>query len=216
MMTKLSVITGCLVLAVLLSGAGRASEFSVDPAAGTDSVYFRSTARLEFIEGKTGNLTGSLQFDPTNSAVPVSGVLQVDLRTLKTGIETRDRHMRERHLHTDKYPFAFFELTQVRGLPGDIKPDTTYAAVAEGFFYIHGVKRALTANMKLTLYHETEKGWKVDVRASFSIKLDDYRIDRPKALFLKLAETLEVEVILSARNDLKATPILLPAWELVP
>jgi len=215
-MTKLSVITGCLAFVALLSGAGQASEFFVNPSAGTDSVYFRSTARLEFIEGKTGNLTGSLQFDPTNSAAPVSGVLQVDLRTLKTGIETRDRHMRERHLHTDEYPFAFFELTQVRGLPGDVKPDTTYTAIADGFFYIHGVKRGLTADLKLALHNEAEAVWRVDARASFLIKLDDYRISRPKALFLKLAETLEVEVILSARNDLKAAPVLLPAWELVP
>jgi len=215
-MINKAVISCCLTLAALLSGAVKASEFCLDPSTGADSVYFRSTAKLEFIEGKTGSLEGSFQVDPENTSFPVAGVIRVDLRTLKTGIETRDRHMRERHLHTDEYPFAFFELTQVRGLPGDIEPDTTYTAIAEGFFYIHGVKRSLAADLKLALHEAAETVWKVEARASFSIKLDDYRISRPKALFLKLAETIEVEVILRARNDLKTAPIALPVWELVP
>ena len=216
MVTRMRLLFLCLALAATVSGYAQASEFALDPAAGTDSVYFRSTARLEFIEGKSGTLTGSLQFDPTNPSAPVSGVLQVDLRTLKTGIETRDRHMRERHLHTEQYPFAFFELTGVQGLPVEVRPDTTYQAIADGFFYIHGIKRSLSADLKVTLHRSSQDDWEVKARASFSMKLDDYRINRPKALFLKLAETLELEVIFSARNDLKATPILLPAWELIP
>ena len=215
-MTKTTVLTGCLALVTLLSGAGQAAEFALDPVEGHDSVYFRSAAKLEFIEGKTSSLSGTLQFDPANPAALVAGDLQVDLRTLKTGIETRDRHMRERHLHTDLFPFAYFELTDVQGLAGEIKPDTTYEAVADGFFYIHGVKRGLSAELKVTLHREGEGVWEVKVRAAFSIKLDEYRINRPKALFLKLAETLELDVIFSARNDLKAEPVVLPAWELVP
>jgi polyisoprenoid-binding protein YceI len=215
-MIKLTLAYLCLALVVLTASPCRSAEFALDPAAGTDSVYFRSTAKLEFIEGKTSNLSGTLQFDPTNPAAPVSGILQVDLRTLKTGIETRDRHMRERHLHTDQYPFAFFELTGVRGLPGDVKADTTYSAQADGLFYIHGVKRHLSADLEVTLSRVGEDAWEVQVRAAFSIKLDEYHINRPKALFLKLAETLELDVIFSARNELKATPITLPPWELVP
>ncbi|MEW5795511.1 MAG: YceI family protein [Candidatus Zixiibacteriota bacterium] len=205
--------TFCVIFCVM--GVAQAEEFAVDPTAGTDTVYFRSTAKLEFIEGKTNNLTGSLTFEPTNPSAVVSGILQVDLRTLKTGIETRDRHMRENHLHTEKYPFAYFELTGVIGLPATLKPDTVYKATAQGYFYIHGNKRRLSADIQASLKTDPGDVSRLVIRANFAMNLDEYKIDRPKALFLKLAETILVEVIFSARNDLKSSPISLPAWELL-
>jgi len=120
------------IAACVLGVTARAEQFGLDVTQNRDTVYFRSTAQLEFIEGKTNTLTGSFTFDPNNTTAGASGVLQCDLRTLRTGIETRDGHMRERHLHTDKYPYAFFELTSVEGLPTAFKPDSTYQGLPGG------------------------------------------------------------------------------------
>ncbi len=50
------------------------------------------------------------------------------------------------------------------------------------------------------------------VFATFSVKLDDYGIPRPKALFMKLAETIDVSVIFTARKGLSGDRIQLPDW----
>lgn len=200
-------VFGSLLLFLLLAGSAAAEEYWLDPAVGSDSVYFRSTAKLEFIEGETGDLVGGFTFDPENPTGPVSGILRVDLRTLRTGIETRDGHMRDNHLNTDEYPYAYFELTGVKGMPPTLQPDSTYKVLGLGYFYIRGVKRALTADLELRVAQG-----RVDATAGFRIQLDDYEIPRPKALFLKLAETIEVEVILSGYNNLPPTSVTLPDW----
>jgi len=214
-MQAFGTLLGAASTAFLCVSVATADEFALDASRGSDTVYFRSSAKLEFIEGETAAIIGSFKFDPRNPSGTVSGGLQVDLRTLKTGIETRDRHMRERHLQTDEFPFAFFELTALEGLPDMLQPDSTYSAVALGMFYIHGIRRELTADLEFRL-HQVSGGTQVRARVTFSLNLDEYQIRRPKALFLKLAETIEVEVIFTAHNNLEPSTVFFPAWELVP
>ena len=52
----------------------------------------------------------------------------------------------------------------------------------------------------------------IRVRSRFSLKLDERGIPRPKALFLKLAETIEIEVIFTSFNNLPPAAISLPDW----
>lgn len=197
-----------LCLALLVTGVS-ATEFVVTPGQPGDTVYFRSTASLEFIEGKTTDLTGWLDWDPDNPAGPVSGILRVDLRTLKTGIDTRDEHMRDNHLHTDQYPFAWFELQSLADMPASISPGQGVSAVAEGYFYIHGNRKKLAADISFEL---DQSGQELSVKVGFAIKLDEWEIERPKALFLKLAETIEVEVIYTARVGAEKPVVELPDW----
>ncbi len=199
-----------IILLLGLATGITASDFQLNPAPGEDSVFFRSTAKLEFIEGKSAAIEGSFSFDPDNPNSNVSGVLRVDLRTLETGIDTRDGHMRDRHLHTEKFPFAYFELTGVLGLE-PLKANVTDSGEVQGWFYIHGVKRQLSAPIEVVA--TTGQGSeKVSIHTRFQINLDEYDIPRPKALFLKLAETIEVECIFSGYNNLPAADISLPDW----
>lgn len=197
------------VIAASLATSVQAETYGFDPGEKRDTVRFRSTAKLEFLEGSTTDLRGGFIFHPEQPGLPVSGVLRVDLRTLKTGIETRDGHMRDRHLHTDKYPYAFFELTGIDNQPPSYAIGTTYNVDVKGNFYIHGVKGPLTAKAEVV---RTGKGDVFDARILFSIKLEDYTIPRPKALFLKLAETIEVELKFRARSESPMEDISLPDW----
>lgn len=52
----------------------------------------------------------------------------------------------------------------------------------------------------------------LDVRATFVINLEDYKIKRPKALFLKLAETIEVEVVFKAQTNRESASFEAPEW----
>ncbi len=200
-----------LFIFVFIGTKVHAEQFTLDPVKNVDTVYFRSTAQLEFIEGKTNTLTGSITFDPANTASGASGALKCDLSTLRTGIATRDGHMRDKYLHTDKFPDAYFELQTVSGLPSVLKTDTLYNASAAGYFYIHGVKRQIKAALTVSL-HKHAESLALSTRAKFTIKLDDFKIERPKALFLKLAETIEVEVVFTGLNDISFLPVALPEW----
>jgi polyisoprenoid-binding protein YceI len=207
MSRMIQVLLGVMVLTVAVQGA----SFGVrnDPA--HDTIYFRSTAKLEFIEGKTNDLEGGFTFDSA-AAQGIRGLLRVDLRTLKTGIDMRDEHMRERHLQTDQFPYAFFEFTSVTGLPQRPDGGKAYQVTAAGFFYIHGHKRKIEASGTALFHFDGSGKQSCDIRAKFSMNLDAYEIPRPKALLLKLAETIDVEVIFTASNELTAPSFSLPEW----
>ncbi len=160
----------------------------------TDTVSFASQAKLEFIEGTTHTISGVISFDPQNTSLPASGRLRVDARTLRTGIELRDEHMRDRHLHTEQFPYIEFTLKSISGLPAALTPGDSYAFQVMGQFSVHGSTRDVTAAASVTLTALDSTHSQLAVRATFPIKLDDYSIPRPKALFLKLAETVDITV----------------------
>ena len=211
-MKRLTLMTAGIL--IVLATNLIAGTYGIDPAVSADTVYFRSSARLEFIEGKTTNLAGGFTVDPQNTSSGVTGLFQVDLRTLRTGIEMRDEHMRERHLQTDQYPFAYFSIEKVSGLPAALKSDTTYTVSGSGTFYIHGGKRSIPISLEVRAHPGDHNPDGIRVRAKFSLNLDEFGIPRPKALFLKLAETINIEVIFTAFNNLAPAAISLPDWSL--
>lgn len=198
-----------VTVGVAYSASSMTYHVSSTPA--TDTVHFQSSAKLEFVEGLTNNIVGSLDVNPDSSIGSTRGLFRVDLRTMKTGIDLRDEHMRTRHLETDKYPYAFFEISSISNAPAQLVIDSTYQLTAAGKFYIHGIWRSIT--VATTVRKTGSAGSEaMSVRARFAIKLDDFGIPRPKALFLKLAETINVEVIFTAANNLPSTEIVLPDW----
>ncbi len=203
-----------LLVTIVTVGAAcsvRSTTYQTSPTAATDTVHFQSSAKLEFVEGLTNSIVGSLEVNPDSSVGNTKGIFRVDLRTMKTGIDLRDEHMRTRHLETDKYPYAFFEISSISNAPTQLAIDSTYQLTAAGKFYIHGAWRSITVatTVRRTRVADSEV---LAVRANFAIKLDEFGIPRPKALFLKLAETINVEVIFTAANNLPSTEIVLPDW----
>ncbi len=198
-----------VMIVAACSASSETYHASSTPA--TDTVHFQSSAKLEFVEGLTNNIVGSVDVNPDSSIGNTKGLFRVDLRTMTTGIDLRDEHMRTRHLETDKYPYAFFEISSIANSPAQLVPDSTYQLTAAGKFYIHGIWRSISV---ATAVRKTGNAGSeaLSVRARFAIKLDEFGIPRPKALFLKLAETINVEVIFTAANNLPSTEIALPDW----
>jgi len=203
------IFTAAMILSVSVS----AESYGLDPTHSGDTVYFNSTARLEFVEGKTQIVSGMFTLDAKNPEGSIGGLLAVDLRTLKTGIETRDGHMRDNHLHTEKYPFAYFEVDSVEPVISLTVADSIYTARVIGKFYIHGVYREIEADLTIVRSLENSKSESIKVRAKFAIKLDDFKIPRPKFLFLKLAETIEVVAVFSGFTGASDVQIELPEWK---
>lgn len=197
---RLTVATALTMLALSPASYGGSIGFKVVKSE-DNLVRFESTAKLEFVAGETKNISGEIRFDPHDLTADLSGTLSVNLRTLKTGIELRDDHMRERHLHTREFPLAKFDLSSVEGLPKDITiSDSAQAATFKGEFTIHGVTREIeaTGNIRYSRVNSVLEnrflGDSLFINVKFQIRLDDYEIPRPRALFFKLAETIEIEV----------------------
>jgi len=184
----------CVVAPVLLAAAvAHASVFTVRE--GKDSkVVFTSRAPTETFQGKTDRMQGTLTLDPTAIGDSVTVHLEVDLASLDTGKKMRNRHMRENHLETDKYPKAIFDGAAVLSPPGaKLEPGKPTPFQIEGTFALHGVTRRLKADARAT-WVPAGTGGRIVFYAEFPVTLSDYSIRRPEFLFLKLAETQQVSV----------------------
>lgn len=196
----------------LQTSIATAIDYGVGPPNETDTIYFNSSAKLEFIQGKTEHINGSFSFDPDHPASGVKGVLRVDLRTLKTGIDKRDEHMCDNHLHAEKYPFAYFELKSTEEFSSQMVFDSVYNIRAKGNFYIHGNYRGVATDLQIVRKRLPSDGEALNVIADFDLNLDDYKISRPKALFLKLAETIEIKAVFTGSSLITAPAVELPDW----
>lgn len=172
-------------------------------------VQFESTAKLEFIKGETADIHGFFDLSLESTPALQGGIVEVDLTTLKTGIDLRDQHMYERHLHVDKYPKAYFELTGVDNLPERLNNGVEYTTTASGWFYLHGVKQAIAPQLTFTF---NERDSLMSVAADFELNLEDYEIPRPKALFLKLAETIRIHISFEAVLNDPVPEMKIPEW----
>jgi polyisoprenoid-binding protein YceI len=187
--------TRAMVLALAITAApraGAAATFLVHPG-GDDKVSFVSRAPMEKFEGKTNRIEGRIEVDPARLGDSASVHFEVDLASLDTGIAKRNQHMREDHLETAKYPRAVFDGVAIHAPGAALEPGKPTPLDVEGTFTLHGVSRRVRLTVQVT-YLPKERGGQIAFQTNFPVGLSDYQISRPQFLFLKLADTQEVQV----------------------
>lgn len=144
-------------------------------------VEFLSRAPLLEFKGISNNLVGLINLD--DNLID----FYVDLNTLDTGIELRNRHMRESYLETKKYPFAEFTghlLDSIDLVSGEVQQVSV-----KGKFKLHGVEREITVQGSIQKVNEH-----LQLRATWEVELVDYNIDRPRIIFYELSDTQVVSI----------------------
>lgn len=194
--TPAATLLGFLALAA--AAPGSATVFEIVPGGAGNQVRFESRATMETFDGKTDRVQGHVEVDPVSLGDSVTVRIEVDLSSLDTGIALRNRHMRENHLETSRFPMAFFEGGRVLGSSDrSLAPGRTVTLDLSGRFELHGVRRTITVPVEVT--REDANGMvSLRISASFPVKLSDYEIKRPKFLLLKLADEQAVSVRLTA------------------
>jgi polyisoprenoid-binding protein YceI len=168
-----------------------AATYEIEPGADSNKVTFESKAPLESFEGSTRNIEGRIELDPASLGDSITVEISVDLASLDTGIDLRNRHMRENHLHTDQHPKAVFRGVRLNGQhPTSLEPGKPANFTVTGSFSLHGVMRRVDLPVELTLSGTSDA---LEVRSQFVVFLADYEIPRPKMLFVKLDEKQTVK-----------------------
>lgn len=205
-MKRIIIIIAAIILPVI--AYGQAKEFFINGQDKRDLVTFTSHAPLETIEGKTSKVMGFLEVDPADIG-SAKAKIAVDLASIKTGIDMRDKHMRENHLETEKYPQAIFELTDVKtGSHYNIADGQPIDITLFGNFTVHGVTKPVEIKATVQYYGDDQSspmkipGEVIHIKAGFDVLLPDYEIKRPQFLVLKLDEKQEIMVDIWAATGL--------------
>lgn len=178
-------------------------EFNFEDKAGRNQTTFFSTTPLEDITGLSGGVQGSVAFN-VNDLKTLKGKVTVPVSSIKTGIETRDGHMKGANwLNAESYPDISFEIIKVSNIKS--VADNKIAAKVIGNYTMHGVSKEVTADATLTYLDESEMtksrapGDLLGVQAKFNIKLSDYGVSN-KLIGQKVAEDIEVSVNIVGSN----------------
>ncbi|MCH7717413.1 MAG: YceI family protein [Gemmatimonadetes bacterium] len=149
-------------------------------------------ARLEFPSdavGATNDLTGALVLDEYGKVVAAESKFVVDLRTLKSGRDRRDRYLQRRTLETELYPTIELVLTALPGLLFPLPESGAFSFELVGDMTLHGVTRRI--------------GWHVAAEAkdggfygmaTTSFTFDMFELTQPRmAMLLSVADTIRLE-----------------------
>lgn len=187
---KLGPGLGTLLLLAAWPAGAEALEYKVDTSQ-QNEVRFISDAPMEDFEGVTPQIDGYVFWKGDSLAVgsvPEASefYFEVPLTTLRTGIDMRDRHMRENYLHTKKHPFVSYkgEIKAVDRAGGD-----TLAVNTKGRLDLHGKQKDYEVPCRIV-----PSGSGYEVAALLDIKLTDFDIEVPSLMFMKINEVIKVQV----------------------
>ena len=141
---------------------------------------FESEVPLHSFVGTSEHLVGKISLQ--DSTVD----FYLDLTTLDTGNDKRDKDMRET-LDTDKYPFAEFYGKLVSGF--NPKIDDEQKIEVRGEFTVHNVSKEVTIE---GILQRTENG--LSVRADWTLNMTDYDIKPPGILFYRVEEKIDIQI----------------------
>lgn len=209
MKKSISIFAALLLLTVSLTAQGfkvKASgdqTFNLVDKNGRNQATFFSTTPLEDITGLGNDISGTVTFN-VNDIKTLKGKVSVSVASIKTGIDTRDGHMRGAGwLNAEAFPEISFDIKKV----SDIKSvaDNKLTAKVTGNFTLHGVTKEVTADATLTYLDEGEMtksrapGDLLGVQAKFNVKLSDYGVNN-KIIGQKVSENIEVSVNVVGSN----------------
>ncbi|MFT4703035.1 MAG: polyisoprenoid-binding protein YceI [Bradymonadia bacterium] len=200
-------LTPLLVLALLAApSAVSAADFVIAP--GLSSVSFESDATLETITGTSAAIHGTLTTD-INAPGTTSGTISVPVASLRTGVDLRDEHLHSADwLNAAGHPEITFALTSVDVPSGaTLSHGQAINATVTGDFSLNGVTRSVTTTAEVSFYEiandQVAGSYGIDndilrIEARFAVPLGEHNITVHPPLRLKVAESIEVSVNVSA------------------
>jgi hypothetical protein len=144
-------------------------------------VHFFSATPMENIEANT-NAAISIINTSTDSIN-----FRIQITTFQFKNSLMQEHFNENYMESSKYPLAIMKGKINEKI--DFKKDGTYKVTANCNITVHNVMKPYLLNGTLTI-----KNGEVQLLSKFDIKLVDHKIEVPKLVMSKIAESIAVDV----------------------
>lgn len=191
--TFLAMSVALAALAVWAPAQAATARWQVKSGDGT-RVEFVSKAPMETFTGRTKLVSGACTCDIGRLVGDITLEVAVDMASFDTGLSKRNQHMRENHLHTDRFPQAWLRGGVLKAIAAaDLPVGGAVSVEFSGELDLHGVRRPVVVPLELSRPTSDT----ITVRGEFPVRLADHGIPRPQMLLMKLAEEQRVRVALT-------------------
>lgn len=182
------------LLASPISFFAKTIEFDFKDPKGINSILFHLDAPLESISGSGNDISGMVSFNIEKPEATTGGII-LKSESLHVGNPVLKEHMHGKDwLNVKKFPDIKFSFTSLANIK---KNKNTISGVANGKMTIRNVTIAMPISVTITyLEGLLEKRNRVPgdllvVRSKFSVKRDDFNIQKGKSLE-KVANDIEI------------------------
>jgi polyisoprenoid-binding protein YceI len=134
------------------------------------------------IRGVSEVLSGQLKLK--NNVKTISGEFQFDLSSLKTGIELRDDHMKNKYLEIEKHKNATLVFENIPYLEESVKDQKFMASLN-----LHGITKNIEG-----VYETSKQDSQQRFKAEFKIKVSDFGIPIPSYAGITVTDEVQVTV----------------------
>lgn len=184
MMRKWSLLSAaCLLLSAVTVARAAAADFSV--AAAESAITYHLVHKFHKVDGTSQKIEGRARL---LSDGKVQVMVRAAVRSFDSGNVNRDAHMQE-VMDAAKYPEVTLKAA-ADGLSIPAQFPTTMSTTFKAQLSFHGVQKLLTLPVTLTW----KSDHKVQATTSFTISLDEYKVERPSLMFVKVEDPLKIDV----------------------
>lgn len=170
---------------------GQAATYKISPAQGHISFTAKGRPALISIKGQGEGVAGIL----TEKNKLLSGELSFQLTTLKTGIELRDDHLKNKYLEVEKFPSAKLKISELK-LENEFPQNLPF----KGLLTLHGVEQAIEGKVSVREGESGEKNTR-KILAEFKLKISQFKIEIPSFQGITVAEDIQVHVETEATKE---------------
>lgn len=145
------------------------------------NISLYSKAPLEDIDAVSAK--GTSVFNASNGALAFS----IPIRSFQFQKSLMQEHFNENYMESDKYPNASFSGKISEKI--DASKNGSYPVNAVGTLEVHGVKQNRTIPGTITVSNGA-----VSMKSEFTVMCKDHKIEIPKLVFEKIAESIRVQI----------------------
>jgi len=153
--------------------------------AGTSSVTYSMVHKLHKWQGVSKDLKVATKWNEQKNEIEQISIV-VNVSTFNSGLSSRDSHMME-VLDGLTYPRILFSSSSVQYSPEGI--------FVKGKLQFHGVERMIETKVKL---EKINRRWVFS--GSLPILLEDYKVERPSLLFVKVDNKIQIDFQVAYNN----------------
>ena len=146
--------------------------------ASTSSIKYSMVHKLHSWEGVSKDLKVATKWNEQKNEIEQISIV-VNVATFNSGLSSRDSHMME-VLDGLTYPRILFSSSSVQYTPEGI--------FVKGKLQFHGVERVIETKVKLEKMNR-----KLVFSGSLPILLEDYKVERPSLLFVKVDNKIQID-----------------------
>jgi polyisoprenoid-binding protein YceI len=191
---KKKAILGLLIFTLAAAGFVRAETETYTILRRLSELKFDVSAQLHNVHGESKEFTGTITGD-RNDITTAHISVKLDPKSFNTQNDKRDKDMREKSLEVQKYPYIEFESKSIQAENKVLKPGQPTKATITGILKLHGLEKEISVPVTILLNDDT-----LTVDGSLGVVLDEYKIFRPKVLFVRLQNDVKIQFKIGARK----------------